>query len=178
MDGRRPVLEVLLGFREGSAAKWTPGTAHADATQPRDITSGELPVGCRSAGKYGPAEPEFSNLLSHLGLNKSWLAPQHVAALMWASYLIGMEMPGKRALFSRLRMEFENVPKVGSPFDYEAQVTAVSPVGELTIAGTLSSGAKCGRELNWQRTCEKTCLRSRLPAWRNWWGGANRWRAK
>ncbi len=159
MDGRRPVLEVLLGFREGSAAKWTPGTAHADATQPRDITSGELPVGCRSAGKYGPAEPEFSNLLSHLGLNKSWLAPQHVAALMWASYLIGMEMPGKRALFSRLRMEFENVPKVGSPFDYEAQVTAVSPVGELTIAGTLSSGGEV-----WARVELAAHVREDVPA--------------
>jgi len=56
---------------------------------------------------------------------------------MWSSYLIGMEVPGKRALFSRLRIDFEEA-NVSSPFGYEAEITAVSPVGELSIAGTLS----------------------------------------
>ncbi|HET8825683.1 MAG TPA: SDR family oxidoreductase, partial [Terriglobales bacterium] len=90
----------------------------------------------------GAPESELIELCSKLGLNKSWLGPQHVAALMWSSYLIGMELPGKRALFSRLRIEFEDVPKVSSPFDYRAEITAVSPVGELSIEGILSSGGE------------------------------------
>lgn len=159
MDGRRPVLEALLGFRKGSPAKWTPGAAHADATHPRELTSSELPVGHRSTGKYGPAEAEFSQLRSHLGMNKSWLAPQQVAALLWASYLIGMEMPGKRALFSRLRMEFEDVRAVSAPFDYETEIRAVSAVGELTIAGTLSSAGEV-----WARVELAAHVREDVPA--------------
>lgn len=139
MDGRRPVLEAVLGFVNGKAGVWTPGPAHAGATEPRELTSRELPVGHHVAGRYGPSETDLAQLRSKLGLKQSWLASQHVAALMWSSYLIGMEMPGKRALFSRLRVEFEDTTDVDSPFDYDAEITSVSPVGELTIEGTLSS---------------------------------------
>lgn len=139
MDGRRPVLEAVLGFAEVKAARWTTASAHAGATQPGELASQELPVGHRVAGSYGPPEAAFAQLRSKLGLNQSWLAPQHVAALLWSSYLIGMELPGKRALFSRLRIEFEDTRDVNSPFDYDVEITAISPVGELTIEGTLSS---------------------------------------
>ena len=139
-DGRRPVLEAVLAFTTGKPGTWAPGTPQASATQARELASAELPVGYHVDGKYGPPESVLSELCAKLGLKKSWLAPQHVAALMWSSYLIGMELPGKRALFSRLRIEFEDVSKISSPFDYSAEITAVSPVGELNIKGTLSSG--------------------------------------
>ena len=138
MDGRRPVLEAVLGFANGATGNWIPGPARAGATEPRELTSRELPIGHHVAGRYGPTETDWAKLRSKLGLHQSWLAPQHVGALLWSSYLIGMEMPGKRALFSRLRMEFEDTRDVNSPFDYEAEITSVSPVGELTIEGTLS----------------------------------------
>ncbi len=138
MDGRRPVLEAVLGFREGRLGNWTPGTPSAGLTEPHTFLGSELPVGLRVAGQYGPPESELSELHAKLGLNKSWLSPQHVAALMWSSYLIGMEVPGKRALFSRLRIDFEKGLDVSPPFEYEAEITAVSPVGELSIEGTLS----------------------------------------
>lgn len=159
MDGRRPVLEAILGFTEGKAEAWTAGADTATVSEPRERTSSELPVGQRMAGKYGTPEAEFAQLRSKLGLNQTWLAPQHIAALMWSSYLIGMEMPGKRALFSRLRIEFENPVDVNSPFDYDAEVTAVSPVGELTIEGTLSCH---GNE--WARVELAAHVREDVPA--------------
>jgi NAD(P)-dependent dehydrogenase (short-subunit alcohol dehydrogenase family) len=142
MDGQRPVLEAVLGFRDGVAGKWQGGTSQATLSEPRELTSAELPVAARAQGTYAPSESDFAQLLNRLHLKQSWLAAQHVAALMWASYLIGMEMPGKRALFSRLRIEFEDCPNVSSPFDYEGHITAVSPVGELSIEGTLTSGGE------------------------------------
>src|SRR5690242_6477636 len=111
-DGRRPVLEAVLAFTTGKPGTWAPGTPQASATQARELASAELPVGYHVDGKYGPPESEPSELCGKLGLKKSWLAPQHVAALMWSSYLIGMELPGKGALFSRLRIEFEDVSKI------------------------------------------------------------------
>ena len=139
MDGRRPVLEAVLGFRDGNAAGWRSSDAHAGTSQAFEFAGTALPVGFRSAGQYGPSESEFVQLSTNLGLNKSWLAPHHVAALMWSSYLVGMEVPGKRALFSSLRIEFEDVPQVSSPFEYAVEITSVSQVGELRIEGTLSS---------------------------------------
>jgi len=142
MDGRRPVLEALLAFRQGSAGKWQDGVSQRTLSEPRELTSRQLPVGYRVEGTYAPPDAEFRHLLSYLHLEKSWLAPQHVAALMWTSYLIGMELPGTRALFSRLRIDFENLPRVSSPFDYTAQVTAISPVCELNVEGLLASGGE------------------------------------
>jgi NAD(P)-dependent dehydrogenase (short-subunit alcohol dehydrogenase family) len=159
MDGRRPVLEALLGFREGEVGEWQGGASHAGLTDPRELTGAELPVGYRVAGKYSPPEADFRQLRSKLGLNKSWLSPQHVAALIWASYLIGMEMPGKRALFSRLRIEFEDCPEVSSPFDYEAELTAVSAAGELSIEGTLLSGGEV-----WARVELASQVREDVPS--------------
>lgn len=140
MDGRRPVLDAILGFRDVAAAHWRAGSAQAGMTTPRELASGELCVGRSAEGRYGPPQIDLAELYSKLGLDKSWLRPQHVAALMWSSYLIGMELPGKRALFSRVRVEFEDVAETSSPFDYAVEISAVSPVGELTIEGTLSSG--------------------------------------
>lgn len=157
-DGRRPVLEAVLGFIPGKAGVWIPGTPQASAMQARELTSAELTVGYRAEGRYGPPESELMELCTKLGLHKAWLGPQHVAALMWSSYLIGMELPGKRALFSRLRIEFEDVPKVSSPFDYRVEITAVSPVGELSIEGTLSSGSG-----TWARAEVATHVREDVP---------------
>lgn len=157
-DGRRPVLEAVLGFAAGKAGSWTPGTPQANATQPRELTGTGLPVGYHVVGKYGPPDSELMELCSKLGLNESWLGPQHLAALMWSSYLIGMELPGKRALFSRLRIEFEGIPRVSSPFDYRAEITGLSPVGELGIEGTLS----CGSEI-WARAELAAHVREDVP---------------
>ena len=108
MDGRRPVLEAVLGFREGSAGKWQGGISQSGLLEAREFTTTQLSVGSRVQGVYAPPDADFRHLRSQLHLEQAWLAPQHVAALMWTSYLIGMELPGKRALFSRLRVDFDD----------------------------------------------------------------------
>jgi len=158
-DGRRPVLEAVLGFTAGTTGTWVPGTSQATVTEARELASAGLAVGYSVEGRYGPPEAELTELCTKLGLNKSWLGPQHVAALMWSSYLIGMELPGRRALFSRLRIEFGEVPNVNSPFDYQAEITAVSQVGELSIEGALSS-----RGDNWATAELAAHVREDVPA--------------
>jgi NAD(P)-dependent dehydrogenase (short-subunit alcohol dehydrogenase family) len=139
-DGQRPILEAVLGFAEGRVGRWIPGSPLASAREAHELTASDLAIRYQVAGKYGLGESELIELCNKLGLSKSWLGPQHVAALMWSSYLVGMELPGKRALFSRLRIEFEEVAGISSPFHYRAEVAAVSPVGELSIQATLLSG--------------------------------------
>ena len=83
MDGRRPVLEAILGFRDVAPARWISGSAQAGTTTARELNSNELRVGYRAEGRYGPPQIHLTPLCSRLGLDKPWLKPQHVAALMW-----------------------------------------------------------------------------------------------
>jgi NAD(P)-dependent dehydrogenase (short-subunit alcohol dehydrogenase family) len=78
--------------------------------------------------------------------------------MMWASYLVGMELPGKRALFSRLLIEFQDLQKAAAPFDYVSEVTQVSDVGELTIQANLQSAAT-----SWAKVTIGAHVREDLP---------------
>ncbi|PYV69593.1 MAG: hypothetical protein DMG97_21435 [Acidobacteria bacterium] len=141
LDGRRPVLEAVLSFRAGTprqswqAAEWQP-----TLSEPEDLSSAQLMAGQRVRGSYAPSLRHLEIFCSQAQLKQTWLTHPHVAALMWASYLVGMELPGKRALFSRLRIEFQDSPRTVAPFDYEAEITEISDLGELTIHAILRSG--------------------------------------
>jgi NAD(P)-dependent dehydrogenase (short-subunit alcohol dehydrogenase family) len=158
MDGTRPVLEAVFTFASGrlppssNDAVWQP-----DLSQPRELSSAQVPVGERVAGKYSPATTELKTVCS-LAEVKQAVSPLHVAALMWASYLVGMKLPGKRALFSRLQIEFQDVSKATMPFDYEAEVVEVSETGEVTIrANLMSSGT------TWAKVSLGAYVREDLP---------------
>jgi NAD(P)-dependent dehydrogenase (short-subunit alcohol dehydrogenase family) len=139
-DGRRPVLEALFTFAPGKLPQspqlppWQP-----DSSEPEDLSTVQLPVGKRVAGKYSPSN-HLEAVCSRVELKQVSATTQHVAALMWASYLIGMKLPGKRALFSRLLMDFQDVSRATMPFDYQAEIADVSEAGELTIRAALTSG--------------------------------------
>lgn len=159
MDGRRTVLDAVLGFRRANAMPPVQlGEAQPTLSEPVDLTGAQLTVGRRAAGKYAPSFPELERLCSHAHLNQSWLTRLQVAAMMWASYLIGMELPGKRALFSRLQIEFEDSRQAVAPFDYEAEIKEVNQFGEVTIQGTLASSGTV-----WARVSLAAHVREDLP---------------
>jgi hypothetical protein len=64
-----------------------------------------------------------------------------MAVLLGSSYLVGMELPGKRAVFRALDLEFGGAP-VSVPFDYGMEVTRVSERGELSIAARLTADSR------------------------------------
>lgn len=138
MDGVRPILEAVLSFSSGSVGAWQWGDWLHHLSEPADLALAHLHPGRKAVGQYAPYEEAFASLYSRLA-SKSWLGRRHVAALLWASYLVGMEIPGRRALFSRLHIDFESSSPVTAPFRYEAETAAVSPSGEVNIEATLSS---------------------------------------
>ncbi len=139
-DGRRPVLEMFLTFRQGTVRTLHPthevptSRAHAQEFHIRDLYPGQ-----RASGTYGAAQGPLAALCHRAGLKAAFASSPEVAALLWASYLIGMELPGKRALFSRLLLEFPANSSASTPFQYEAAVERISDVGELSIRAELSS---------------------------------------
>jgi NAD(P)-dependent dehydrogenase (short-subunit alcohol dehydrogenase family) len=142
-DGRRPVLELILTFRPGTgrSLQQTPGDPllRSDA---QDFRNSDLHAGQRVSGTYSTSQHSLEVLCTRVGLHRCWAATPEISAVLWASYLIGMELPGKRALFSRLLIEFQPHPPVGGSFQYEAEIERISDVGEVSIRAGLSSGGQ------------------------------------
>src|SRR6185503_14882302 len=86
-------------------------------------------------------------LLDRLGVRQSWAEPLPMAVLLWSSYLVGMELPGRRALFGSLAVELAGEAEPCAPFDYEARVASLTPRGEHRIAATIAMGGRRIAEL-------------------------------
>jgi NAD(P)-dependent dehydrogenase (short-subunit alcohol dehydrogenase family) len=159
MDGRRPVLEAVLTFRQGTRTRrdtleeWKPSLS-----EPRDLSASQLPVGTTVRGKYAPSPGRLMTLCERIRLRQDWATDLHLSTMMWASYLVGMELPGKRALFSRLLIEFQDLQKATAPFEYVSEVTEVSDVGELTIQANLQSAGT-----SWAKVMIGAHVREDLP---------------
>ncbi|HVO61627.1 MAG TPA: SDR family NAD(P)-dependent oxidoreductase [Terriglobales bacterium] len=139
-DGRRPVLETILTFRPGVRRNLRQSRDNLSLrSNPQDFQIADFTVGQRISGKYGVCQDQVEALCACAGLNASWTTAPELSALLWASYLIGMELPGKRALFSRLLIEFQPDIPVGAPFQYQAEIEGISEVGELSVSAELSS---------------------------------------
>lgn len=57
---------------------------------------------------YAPNVGALGGLAEPFGLGPSQMPPGQLSALLWSSYFVGMEVPGRQALFSELAFEFED----------------------------------------------------------------------
>ncbi|MDP9161731.1 MAG: SDR family NAD(P)-dependent oxidoreductase [Acidobacteriota bacterium] len=139
-DGRRPLLEVALSFKPGGCPRLINQNDAANSDEePLVLSAEDLRVGYKARGAYKVSMAELERLLSICNVNQNWISPAHAAALLFTSYLVGMKIPGERALYSRLLIEFSELPEVATSFEYNAEVTEVSESGELTVKGLLKS---------------------------------------
>jgi NAD(P)-dependent dehydrogenase (short-subunit alcohol dehydrogenase family) len=134
-DGSRPVLRGVLEFGEAAPVQLDapdPTGLREHATTLHDFARGQT-----IAGRYAPApEP----LLRRFPLAQKGLDRAHVLALGLCSYVIGMELPGERALFTKLVLDFQPGPHAG-PLAYEARVDAwQTRTGSLRVGLELRVG--------------------------------------
>jgi NAD(P)-dependent dehydrogenase (short-subunit alcohol dehydrogenase family) len=126
-----------------------------------------LAPGLAVRGHYGTETRARKQLCRQWGVTAP---PAIVDMLLWSSYVIGMELPGKTALFSRLALEIERID-VGA-FEYEAAIENVDRrLGQLRIraklwreSGTLAT-AEC-RAFNRPATpaLDQAAIAAELPA--------------
>ncbi|WP_180929722.1 SDR family NAD(P)-dependent oxidoreductase [Streptomyces sp. AJS327] len=147
LDGERPVLTVEAVLATGPApadAPTTGGGVHPRAT-PADPGLGELRPGGGGAHEYAPDWAESGRLLRELGVRHRGVTARHAAALAWASYLAGMEYPGRSSLLLRFAATF---PRGGAdaalsgdvPLAARAEVTTLNPgFRTVTVHGELSA---------------------------------------
>jgi acyl dehydratase len=143
-DGRRTVLKLAVGYREGQHVPFPGDEAEAPLREARDRQKAELARDMIVESSWAPRAQAFRRLRERYALaGKGGDEPQH-AVLLWASYFAGMDLPGKRALFSRLTLTFppDDVPPAPR-LTYRAQVKAMHPqFNLLTTAVALCAGGQ------------------------------------
>jgi NAD(P)-dependent dehydrogenase (short-subunit alcohol dehydrogenase family) len=108
---------------------------------PADRSINELTVGLNFEGTYQPKVDFFEALMVKMNLHRLHIAPSRIAALLWASYLVGMELPGRQALFSELTCDFAPNGATSSPIEFSATIRNASTRYGLVVAAFETTSA-------------------------------------
>jgi NAD(P)-dependent dehydrogenase (short-subunit alcohol dehydrogenase family) len=94
-------------------------------------------------GTYAPQTEDFRQVVERWGLAGKGATPRQIAAMMWASFVVGMELPGKRAVFWRLTLDFHDAEvRREEPCTFDAAVEDFDERFDLVRSvGTLSAGS-------------------------------------
>ena len=142
-DGGVVATSAIITLLDGTISEWprqlSPGsapTSRALARNPEDLSPG-----ITARGRYASDPEALTELGRRYSLHKKGFSATQVAALLWASYLVGMELPGERAIFSQLGITFHPEAAVRDPhFDYSARVTGFDDRFDLLdVVADLSS---------------------------------------
>lgn len=120
----RAVLTVTVTGDPADLGDAVEPAAGAMLAEPAGRTFEELPEGLVVEGGY--RVDGLAALTARLGLDGGPLPVDHVAALLWTSYLVGMEVPGRQALFSRLTLDLLGPPTTAEG-TYRARVRRADP---------------------------------------------------
>jgi len=104
---------------------------------PVDAALEHLPAGTTVSGAYRPSAAAFDGLWDRWRLGATGLRRDQVAVLLWTSYLVGMELPGKRALFWSLDLRFEPEAPGSQTFSFSATVERADAQLEFVEIGAV-----------------------------------------
>jgi len=114
------------------------------------LTDADLIPNLQRDGAYGPDPLAAQALWQRLDLDAARWGSLPLAALLWSSYLAGMEIPGERALYSRLTIRFESVGSRRGPLQWKARLKSRNALNllrtefALSIAGEQAAAGEIG----------------------------------
>lgn len=122
LDGRRRMIECTFAYHDAAnpPARALPASqAVASRTVPAEWEEAILTDQLSVAGEYMPPSQQMKQLIARWKLDDKGITPAQVCALAWTSYVVGMELPGKQAAYSRLEMSLTtNQPVSTAPYRY------------------------------------------------------------
>ncbi len=104
-DGVRPLSVATISFGPPGPCAPLPEASSDVRSAAARLAYEDLCVGTAHVGSYAPNMVAFRELLARFGLAEQ-LAPI-LTPLLAASYVIGMELPGHDAMFTRLELDLE-----------------------------------------------------------------------
>ena len=150
-EGRTIAVQMVAAFTiNGSGNNPTSGEAAGTGgllrRESQDHADAQLQPGRVFTGIYAPDWDRLEGLVSPERLGSKGVGKSHLAALLWSSYLIGMEVPGRRALFSELRLKFEaGAPRNLLPLRTETRILSYhEKLGLLELEAGIGWGPGLG----------------------------------
>jgi NAD(P)-dependent dehydrogenase (short-subunit alcohol dehydrogenase family)/acyl dehydratase len=138
LDGSQLIMRVIARFQEGEPdlAPAVESVASTDSqSESLDRNVEDLAAGVQVAAPYAPDWTRVGQLMEQFHLPESGVGASQVAALLWSSYLVGMQLPGRRALFVRLSLRFEpGRVRTGQPLAFLATVRTMDRRSRLMTA--------------------------------------------
>lgn len=124
-DGKKIVTKIAAEFSDttNKFANNSSQTAFASCIKPRVWKNSDLLAESSIDGKYYANQDLIKEIINLLNLENKGVSPFHISVLMWTSYLVGMELPGENALFSRLSLKFNPTQNISMPCFYQATIT-------------------------------------------------------
>ena len=114
-EGRRVVCRLRARFVERRLEPVDPSGPLDPRAAARSWPRGSFERPVALEGTWAPRAGPFEALAAHLGLDARGVPAAQAEALVAMSHLVGMELPGRGALFSRLALTFPVPCPVGSP---------------------------------------------------------------
>jgi NAD(P)-dependent dehydrogenase (short-subunit alcohol dehydrogenase family)/acyl dehydratase len=145
-DGKRLLLRATALFRAGASRALPAAPAMAAVpSEAATLEVDELQPGRGVELGWSPGWSGLAALEARYRLGARGVGPLELATLCAASYLVGMQLPGLRALFSRAVLRFEpGERELATPFRLAARVTGFDARFDLlSVKATLAdvSGA-------------------------------------
>jgi len=136
-DGRRLLLRVVVTFAD-KPLEYEPDAMLAASTiesaEPALLTLDDMSEGMGVSGTYAPDAVATRALLDSLYLPARGVAEAQAAGLLACSYLVGMKIPGRNALFYSAKLNWTAPPGEVKAGTYSARIESLHrPLGLVTL---------------------------------------------
>ena len=150
-DSAQLMMKAAFTFLPGHGGTQPMNVSEASCTmESADRKRQSFLVGTRVSGTYGPSAGEFEQVVERWGLTAKGATVIQIAAMMWTSFVVGMELPGRRAIYWQLALDFksdfEQQPGLLSYDvtikDFDERLDLLHTVGNLLSGSTLFATAQ------------------------------------
>lgn len=143
-DGSRVLLNLTVRTTDGTRDREMPaGAAFPLRSEPARRTAKDFAEPFSVTGRYTLEPDDLVALCRALTVEPGDVSPALYGTLLWSSWLVGMEVPGRQALFNGLSLEFTPPASFRNGFDFTAQVRGFNPrFGLIRTAFALSSAGE------------------------------------
>ncbi|MFY9224530.1 MAG: SDR family NAD(P)-dependent oxidoreductase [Blastocatellia bacterium] len=124
-DGKKIITKITAEFSDvaNNFISNSSQTPFASCIKARVWKNSDLMPEVAINGNYYASQDLIKEIINLLNLENKGVSPFHISVLMWTSYLVGMELPGEKALFSRLSLKFNHTQNISMPCFYQATIT-------------------------------------------------------
>ncbi|MBV8706929.1 MAG: SDR family NAD(P)-dependent oxidoreductase [Acidobacteriaceae bacterium] len=138
-DGTVLVLTLVITHAQPGGHQHSSGSQAGlfERSNPRELSWNDLQTGLEFRGRYAADSSKLQELCRWWNVRAGSFV---VEMLLWSSYFVGMELPGRNALFFRLALDLSQNAASEDPLNYVGVVSSLNKaVEQAKVKFTVSS---------------------------------------